>query len=70
MSEERKGLFRLIAEVPSLIVQLFRDELESFFHANSRAMRAVLSDYAQAQMNVAMSSAHSWKQVVLNLNND
>jgi cytochrome c biogenesis protein CcdA len=26
---ERRGLFRLIADVPALIVQLFRDELES-----------------------------------------
>ena len=26
---EKRGLFRLIADVPALIVQLFRDELES-----------------------------------------
>lgn len=29
LGTERRGLFRLIADVPGLIVQLFRDELES-----------------------------------------
>jgi len=29
LGKEKRGLFRLIADVPSLIVQLFRDELES-----------------------------------------
>lgn len=28
-ASEKRGLFRLIADVPALIVQLFRDELES-----------------------------------------
>jgi cytochrome c biogenesis protein CcdA len=27
---EKRGLFRLLADVPGLIIQLFRDELESF----------------------------------------
>lgn len=45
-----------------------RDELESFFVANTRVVRAMLFDYAQAQMNVAMSSANNWKQVVLKMN--
>jgi hypothetical protein len=42
-----------------------REELENFFQNNSRAMRTVMVEYAQAQMNVAMSSANSWKQVVV-----
>lgn len=42
-----------------------REELENFFQSNSRAMRTVMVEYAQAQMNVAMSSANSWKQVVV-----
>ena len=29
-ASEKRGLFRLIADVPALIVQLFRDELENF----------------------------------------
>lgn len=39
--KERKGLFRLIAEVPTLIVQLFRDELESFKQEITKKVKGV-----------------------------
>lgn len=39
--KERKGLFRLIAEVPTLIVQLFRDELESFKQELTKKVKGV-----------------------------
>ena len=39
--KERKGLFRLIADVPSLIVQLFRDELESFKQEITKKVKGV-----------------------------
>jgi len=39
--KERKGLFRLIAEVPTLIVQLFRDEIESFKQEIAKKVKGV-----------------------------
>ena len=39
--KERKGLFRLIADVPSLIVQLFRDELESFKQEITKKVKGI-----------------------------
>ena len=39
--KERKGLFRLIAEVPTLIVQLFRDEIESFKQEITKKVKGV-----------------------------
>lgn len=39
--KERKGLFRLIADVPTLIVQLFRDELESFKQEISKKVKGI-----------------------------
>jgi len=39
--KERKGIFRLIADVPQLIVQLFRDELESFKQEIAKKVKGV-----------------------------
>lgn len=47
-----------------------REELERFFAANAAAIRTMLFEYAQAQMNVAMSSANAWKSLVIRLNEE
>ena len=38
---EKRGLFRLIADVPALIVQLFRDELEGFKQELTKKLKGV-----------------------------
>ena len=38
---EKRGLFRLIADVPALIVQLFRDELESFKQELTKKVKGI-----------------------------
>ena len=40
-SPEKRGLFRLIGDIPQLIIQLFRDELEAFKHELELKLKGV-----------------------------
>jgi cytochrome c biogenesis protein CcdA len=58
---EKRGLFRLIADVPALIVQLFRDELESLKLEITKKVKGV----AVGAALIAVAAAFAFLMIVM-----